>query len=169
MKTKIILTQTLAIIILAYFLFQKPDIQTEIKTVEKIVKVVDTFYVSKPSRIREVIVEIEKDTPIKTKEFIYKDTIKTAFLTSTITADNIYSRKIDIVLHEKHIETEIKRSVFKPRFYIGNGITFSDNRSVENITLEASLATKRFLIGGGVGVDTKKKGVIFPIRIAFKF
>ena len=81
MKTKIILAQTLAIIILAYFLFQKPEIETEIKTVEKIVKVVDTVFISQPAKIREVIVGIEKEKPIKAKEFIYKDTIKTAFLT----------------------------------------------------------------------------------------
>ena len=72
-------------------------------------------------------------------------------------------------MHEKQIKTEIIKSVFKPRFYIGNGITFGEGRTIENISIEANISTKRLLIGGGIGVNTQTKKAVFPVRVAFKF
>lgn len=179
MKIKIILFQFLAIAVLSYFLFQKPEVKTEVKTEERIVKVIDTFYKSKPEKIKEVFVKVPEvitkvvhDTVYvnkKVKEYVYKDTIKTAKITSTIIADNIYSRSVRVDLSERQIKTEITKTIFKPRFYLGNSFTLGSGKSIETMSLNGFLATKKLLIGSGIGLNLNTGKPIIPITIAYKF
>src|SRR6056297_3133223 len=179
MKLKIILFQFLAIAVLAYFLFQKPEIKTEVKTEKKIVKVVDTFFKSKPKKIKEVFVKVPEvktkvihDTVFvnkKAKEYVYKDTIKTAKITSTIIADNIYSRSLRVDLSERQIKKEITKTVFKPRFYLGNSFTLGSGKSIETISLSGFLSTKNILIGAGIGLNFETGKPLVPIKLAYKF
>ena len=179
MKLKIILFQFLAIAVLAYFLFQKPEVETEVKTQERIVKVIDTVFKSEPEKIKEVFVKVPEvitkvvhDTVYlnkKVKEYVYKDTIKTAKITSTIIADNIYSRSLRVDLSERQIRTQITRTVSKNRFYVGNTATFGSGKSIETMSLNGFLSTKKLLIGAGIGLNFETGTPIVPITLAYKF
>jgi hypothetical protein len=174
-RNKIIIAQTLVIIILAYFLFSGPEVKTEIKTVEKIVKVTDTVTVSKPQKIKKVYVSVPSystDTVLvqkEAKEFIYKDTLKNGILNASIFADTIYKRNINLTTFNKETHVEIKKEVFKPVFYVAPSVTMHKLESVKNASLNAFIASRKILIGAGAGLDIETGQPTMNATIGFKF
>jgi hypothetical protein len=171
MKTKIILGQFIAIAILVFLLFQKPKIFTKTKTVEKIVKVYDTINKTLPAEIKKVYVSVKaKNNKLQKKEarkFIYKDTLKNSYIVSSIFADTIYNRDINVVTINKEKTIETIKINNKPRFYLGG--TANGLKSLNSASINAYYGNNRVLIGAGYGFDVNKKQSFIPVTIAFKF
>lgn len=166
MKTKIIFVESIVIIILLYFLFSGSE--KEVKVVEKIVKVTDTIWQTKPQEIKKVYVSIpEKTNKKQTKEFIYKDTLKNGVLNASIFADTIYNRRIKLITHNK--ETTIEKIKFKPSFYFAPTIDMAGFDNVQNIELKAYLSGGKLMIGSGVGVNLETQKPYVPVTIGFRF
>lgn len=166
MIKKIAIFQTLVIAVLLYFLFGNTE--KEIKVVEKIVKLTDTVWQSKPQKIKRVFVSVpNKETKKETREFIYKDTLKNGILNASIFADTIYQRNIEMVTFNK--ETTIEKIKFKPSFYIAPTVGMQELNEVKNIGLKAYLSGGKLLIGSGVSIDLHTKQTFIPITVGFRF
>lgn len=175
MKNKIILFLSAVIVILGYFAFQKSTIKTEVKTVEKIVKQIDTIEISKPQKIKKVYVKVPSkisDTIFvskEAKEFIYKDTLKNGILKSSIFADTIYKRSIHLTTFNKETHTEVKKEVFKPVFYVAPSVSMRGLKEIRNLSLNGFIASKKLLFGVGAGVDIQTREPTVNATIGFKF
>ena len=166
MKVKIIIFQSVLILILCYFLFSNSN--TEVKVVEKIVKVTDTIWQTKPQQIKKVFVSVpNKKNKKETKEFIYKDTLKNGILNASIFADTIYNRQIEMITFNK--ETTIEKIKFKPSFYIAPSVDMQGFDKVKNIELKGYLSGGKLMIGSGVGVDLNTNEAYVPVTIGFRF
>ena len=166
MIKKIVIFQTLVIAVLIYFLFGNAE--PEIKVVEKIVKVTDTIWQSKPQKIKKVFVSVpNKAIKKETKEFIYKDTLKNGILNASIFADTIYQRNIEMITFNK--ETTIEKIKIKPSIYIAPTLGIQGLNEVKNIGVKAYLSGGKLLIGSGVSIDLNTKETFIPITVGFRF
>jgi hypothetical protein len=166
MLKKIVILQSVVILVLIYFLFNGSE--PEIKVVEKILKETDTIWQSKPQKIKKVFVSIpNKEDKKQTKEFIYKDTLKNGILNASIFADTIYQRNIEMVTFNK--ETTIEKTKIKPSIYIAPTVGVQGMNNVQNIGLKAYLSGGKLLMGSGVSVDLNTKEVFIPITVGFRF
>ena len=187
MKTKIILAQSIVIIVLLFLLFDKPKVETKIVTVEKIVEETDTgidttpkevlkkkikvkSYSKKPIVSKEgvsklKIVSLEKDT----KEYVYIDTFKNGILHANIFSDEIYKRDVRFTTFNKETTTNITKTINKTSFYVAPSISLSGINKVDNVGLNGYLAGGKLILGSGANVDLETKNLNYTFTLGVKF
>lgn len=171
---KIIVIQSIAIVVLLFMLFDAGGQKTKIETIEKTIVECDTFYKTVPFKYKKAIVKIpsqdgKKQVEKEVTQYVYKDTLKNGLLTSTILANKIYQRDIKLKTFSKEITRNIKKTVSKNRFYIGGSTSIAQEFEVKTISMNGYLSTDKILIGSGFGVDMSTQKPIIPLTIAFKF
>lgn len=168
----------IAIIVLLYLYFSKPEIvktvtKTEVKY-DTITKIIDN---TKPQSIKKVYIRIkdtikESDTITKVvykdkevNKYTYKDTLKNGVLESTIFADMIYKRNIKITTFDKTTITETTNTIIKSNLFIGTEVNFSNY--VHSGSLNLYYVHKdKWLAKIGIGSDGKP---FYTIGVGFNF
>lgn len=175
MKVKIIIFQSITIIVLAWFLFSGSE--TEVKVVEKVevAEVCEYLESTKPKSVKKVYTNVQSKNKVKTEkkklnEYTYEDDFNNGKLTSVLLVDgNIADRNVNIQYKQKTITREITKTKFKPSFYIAPGITMHKLDQVKNTSLNGFIAREKTLLGAGVGVDIQTGEPTINATIGFRF
>ena len=182
-KNRIIFILSLVLCIVLWLYFAKEETIKEVtKTVTKYDTITNTIDNTKPQQIKEVTIKItdtikESDTITKivykdkiVKKFQYKDTLSNGVLNSTILADNIYSRKIQLTTFNKETTKETVKTVVKSSFYVGGMITSDLNKSIVNTSINTYYTHKnKFLLNAGLGYGIKTDKPTVNIGFAIRF
>ena len=189
MKNKIIIGMGIVIAILLYLYFSKPTvIGTVTETIiehDTIIKIVDN---TKPQTIKKVFIKvpvpvtvydtvnntiIKTDTIFKDKEvtkYVYKDTLKNGILTSTILADMIYKRSIELKTLNTTTTTTMTNTIAQSMFMFGPNGTLSFTGEFKSASINAYYIHKdKWLVNGGVGYEINAKEPTVNFGTAFKF
>jgi hypothetical protein len=168
----------IAIIVLLYLYFSKPEIvktitKTEVKY-DTITKIIDN---TKPQSIKKVYIRIKDtikqyDTITKVvfkdklvNKYTYVDTLQNGFLESTIFADMIYKRNIKLTTFNKSTTTETTNTIIKSNLFIGTDVNFSNY--VHSLSVNAYYVHKdKWLAKLGIGSDGKP---FYTIGVGFNF
>ena len=184
MKNKIIIALAIATAILAWLYFSKPEIiKTVIKTETRIDTITRTIDNTKPQEIKTITIRIpdtirinKTDTITRieyhdqiTNQYKYKDSLENGTITSTIIADKIYDRQIQLKTYNKTTTTEITNTIVKSQFYSGPGFQFNEG-SLQAATANIYYTHKnKFLIIGGAGYSFEATKPFFKIGVGFRF
>lgn len=178
MKNKIIFILSVAMIIVSWFLYDCLNVEPEIKETVKVVKTTDTIYKTLPAKIEKVYIKVPKiiekksevvvhDTVFvekQVKKYVYKDTLKNGFLTSTIFADMIYKRNIKLTTTDT--TKTIEKTIFKPRFYVGGSVDGNKLDGLNSLTINGYLTNKMNLFGFGAGFNLSTQKFIYSFSYA---
>lgn len=171
----------LAIIILLYLFFNKPEIvrtKTVTKTkIDTITKIVDN---TKPQKIEKVYIKVtdtvrKNDTiekvVFKDKEvnkYTYVDSLENGVLESTILADKIYKRDIKLSTFNKETETTTTHYITQSNLWIGTNLNF--NKSIESQSIKLYYQHKRkFILSGGIGYSYINNNTFYSVGLAIRF
>ena len=178
MKTKIIIILS---VLLAIFIYisqtkVKPEVIIKTKiTYDTIREVVDN---TKPQQIKKVYIKIPFETVIndtitqviykdkEVNEYKYLDSLKNGIVKSTILADKIYKRDIELITFNKNTEISTTKIHFKSSFYVGGTILLNKNYNVLNPTINVYYNNRNKWLGGlGVGVINNEPNINLTFAI----
>lgn len=186
-KNRIIAVLSVVILVLVYLLNDREEVVNEVvKTVVKYDTITSIIDNTKPTKIEKVFIDVVKYDTItyqktfkvidtvykkqKVNRYVYKDTLKNGMLESTIIADNIYGRDIKLKTFNKETTTEIKKTIVKSNLFFGTSAILSNDKSIENISLDAYYVRKdKWLLKGGIGYSLESNQPNASLGFALKF
>lgn len=191
MRTKGKLNTIIIILLISltvFFYFDKNDIvKTETVTItetkfDTIVKTIDN---TKPNKIEKVYIQVPVDTIkidtiekvlYKDKEvnkYTYTDSTDVGILKSTIWADKIFKRNIELTLFEKTTTTLTTTTNTIVESNIFYGVQFGlnpVNGSIQDLSLNTYYVRKdKWLLNAGIGYNFQLANPVVNIGVAFKF
>lgn len=179
-NNKLVLGLAIALAIMLWLFFMKPDIVKEVVTTvvkyDTITKTVDN---TKPTEIKKVTIRLTdtifvNDTIRKVvfkdkivSQYKYKDSLENGVVEATILADTIYKRDIKLTVFNKTTTTEIVRTVVQSKFYVGSNMQFDKANGMTFASANLYYTHKnKWMVGAGYGYNFQFEKPQFSITLA---
>jgi len=175
-KINVILVVLLIICVYLLFTEDKPEVIT--KTETKIEYVTDIIDNTKPQQIVEKIIKVPKEVIVndtitkiiykdkEVNEYKYLDSLSNGIVKSTILADNIYKRDLELETFNTTKTIETTKTIYKSSLFIGGTMNLSNDLNVLNPTVGLYYNRKsKFLVGAGVGISNNKANINLTFAI----
>lgn len=187
MKNNIITILGLAVALLLYLYFSKPTvIGTVTETIIEHDTIIKTIDNTKPQTIKKVFIKVPvmvydtiSNTIVKTNtiyrdkevtKYVYKDTLENGVLTSTLLADMIYKRSIELKTFNTTTTTTTTNTVAQSMLMFGPSGILNFTGELKNININVYYVHKdKWLVHGGAGYLIDVKEPVINIGTAFKF
>jgi len=184
LKNKIIIALSIAVVILLWFVLSKDQIVKTVTTTKiEYIPQVSKIESSKPIEVK--LIKIKVPVPIKTvekttdtiweekevKKYSYLDSLSNGIIKSTIIADNIYERSIELKTFDKVITKETTNTIVQNSLFLSFGVNkFLSTKEIKDLNVSIDFTkNNKWRIGATGGYDLKLKepfiGVKFGIPL----
>ena len=167
--------------VVGFFSNKQEVIKTKTETVIKydtITKIVDN---TKPTKIEKVVIEVPKNIAntqldtvyieskqVTTNKYTYIDTLENGLLKSTIWADKIFKRSIELTTFNKETKTTTTNTVIKNSVMLG--VDTNINSGIQQTSLNLYFVRgDKWLVKGGLGYDIARQSHFYSVGLAIKF
>lgn len=176
-KNKIIIILSIAVAVLIYFVFNKSEViktvtKTHIEYIPETSKVINTSPISiKLLRIKVPVIRdsIIKDTMYldrNVKKYSYIDSLKNGTIKSSIIADNIYSRSVELETFKEKVTITDTKTIVKSMLFLDVGANRYIDKSLRDLNIGINYTIKdKWRIGIAGGYDFTLKDPFYGIKI----